>query len=57
MKYNPFLNLQGQSLTSFLADNEIDAISVSLASTAAKYPRVRKFRPQREFLPASVRAR
>ena len=57
MKYNPFLDVLGQSLDSVLSDDRMDMISVSLSSPAAKYPRVRKFHPGREVLPASAPAR
>ena len=60
MKYNPFLDVLGQSLDSVLSDDRMDMISVSLSSPsspAAKYPRVRKFHPGREVLPTSARNR
>ena len=57
MKYNPFLDVLGQSLDSVHSDDRMDMISVSLSSPAAKYPRVRKFHPGREVLPTSARNR
>lgn len=57
MKHNPFLDVLGQSLASVLSDDRMDMISVSLTSPAAKYPRVRKFRPGREVPPTSARIR
>lgn len=57
MKYNPFLDVLGQSLASVLSDDRMDSISASLSSPSGKYPRVRKFHPGREVLPASAPAR
>ena len=57
MKYNPFLDVLGQSLASVLSDDRMDSISASLSSPSGKFPRVRKFHPGREVLPTSARNR
>ena len=57
MKYNPFLNMQGQSLASLLSDDWMDSLSYSREITIAKSPRVRKFRPDREIFPTPASAR
>ena len=54
MKYNPLLNMQGQSIASLLSDDWMENINSSCKVSAPKYPRIRKFRPGREILPTSA---
>ena len=54
MKYNPLLDMQGQSLASLLSDDWTESVSSSWRAPAPRYPCVRKFRPGRETLPTSA---
>lgn len=57
MKYNPFLNMQGQSLATIMSDDWMDSLSYTCEIAMAKTPRVRKFRPGREILRISASSR